>query len=55
MHSPLNHSAFNEITRDRIAEAETVRRARQGKPAAQRTPSPKQPAWKLLFRRARTA
>ena len=55
MHSPVNIIAFNEITRDRIAEAEAARLARQGKPAARTKSSSKQPAWKLLFRRARTA
>jgi hypothetical protein len=55
MHSPVNIIAFNELTRDRIAEAEVARLARQGKPAAQRKSSPKQQAWKLLVRRARTA
>jgi hypothetical protein len=34
MHSPVNLIAFNEIYRDRIAEAESTRRAREGKPAA---------------------
>lgn len=55
MHSPVNIIAFNELTRDRIAEAEVARLARQGKPVAQRKPSSKPQAWKLLFRRARTA
>jgi hypothetical protein len=55
MHSPVNIIAFNELTRDRIAEADAVRLARQGKPAARHQPSPKPQAWKLLFRRARTA
>ena len=55
MHSPVNLIAFNEITRDRVAAAETARLARQAKPAADRKPSPQPQAWKLLFRRARTA
>jgi hypothetical protein len=55
MHSPVNIIAFNELTRDRIAEAEAVRLARQGKPDAHRKPSSQPQAWKLLFRRARTA
>jgi hypothetical protein len=55
MHSPVNIIAFNEVTRDRIADADAVRRARQGKPVPERKSSPKSQAWKLLFRRARTA
>ena len=55
MHSPVNIIAFNELTRDRIAAGDAARLARQGKPAPQRTPSAKPQAWKLLFRRARTA
>ena len=34
MHSPVNLIVFNELHRDRLAEAETARLARQGKPAA---------------------
>ena len=34
MHSPVNLIVFNELNRDRIAEADAARRAREGKPAA---------------------
>jgi len=55
MHSPVNILAVNEITRDRLAEAHAARLARQGKPAAAKQKTVRFQAWKLLFRRARTA
>ena len=56
MHSPVNFIVFNEIARDRIAEAETARLARQGKPAApRRSAGSRRKPWTLLLRGARTA
>ena len=54
MHSPVNLIAFNEIYRDRIAQAEAARLARETRPAPRRAPSRRKP-WALLVRRARTA
>ena len=55
MHSPVNLIVFNELHRDRLAEAETARLARQGKPAAaKRRSAPRLPSFKAL-RRARVA
>jgi hypothetical protein len=55
MHSPVNIIAFNEITRDRIAEAETARLARQGKPAAHNAKRASRFQGIKLLRRARMA
>jgi hypothetical protein len=57
MHSPVNLIAFNAVYRDRIADAETARLARAGKPAAPRhtAGSRSRRPWALLLRRPRTA
>jgi hypothetical protein len=56
MHSPVNLIVFNELNRDRLAEAETARLARQGQPAAPKRTRPSRfEGFKLLLRRARTA
>ena len=39
MHSPVNLIVFNEIYRDRIADAEAARRARESRPARAAAPS----------------
>ena len=55
MHSPVNLIVVTELTRDRIAEAEAARRAREGKPAApKRSRAPRFEGFKWL-RRARVA
>ena len=55
MHSPVNLIVFNELNRDRIAEADAARRAREGKPAApKRTRAVRFDGFKWL-RRARVA
>jgi hypothetical protein len=55
MHSPVNLIVFNELHRDRIAEAETARLARQGKPAAAKRRSASRFQGFNLLRRARVA
>jgi hypothetical protein len=55
MHSPVNLIAFNEIYRDRIAEADNARLAREGKPVAPTRTAPRRKPWALLLRRVRTA
>jgi len=55
MHSPVNLIAFNEIYRDRIAEAEAVRLARQGRPAVEKAARPARLHGFKWLRRARVA
>ncbi len=55
MHTPVNLIVFNELHRDRLAEAETARLARQAKPvAAKRRSASRFQAFNPL-RRIRTA
>ena len=56
MHSPVNLIAFNEIYRDRIADAEAARLARASKPASpRRAAGRRRSPWALLVRRPRVA
>ena len=55
MHSPVNFIVFNELHRDRIAEAETARLARQHKPAAAKRRSASRFQGFKSLRRARVA
>ena len=55
MHSPVNFIVFNELHRDRVAEAETVRLARHGKPAAAKRRSASRFQGFKVLRRARVA